>query len=68
MAWVERNRPWYDTGVDYCDVTGQLLPSRYWTFEVGGRTVRTVDPGYERIYYEHVLPRAHATQADQPPE
>ncbi len=66
MTWIDRNRPWYDTGVDYCDVTGQLLPSRYWTFEADGKTVRTVDPSYERLYYEHVLPRARAADAGAP--
>ena len=57
MAWIERDTDWNDLSVEYCDVTGQLLPRRYWSFEVEGREIRTVDPRYERLYLEYVLPR-----------
>ena len=43
MAWVVRNEPWHRTDVRYCDVTGQLLPRRYWTFEYEGRRYDVMD-------------------------
>jgi hypothetical protein len=57
MPWIERDVDWNDLSVEYCDVTGQLLPKRYWSFEVDGQEVRTVDPRYERLYLEYVRPR-----------
>ncbi len=57
MPWIEREEPWQRTDVQYCEVTGQLLPRRYWTFEVDGRQVRACDPRYERLYRDYVLKR-----------
>jgi hypothetical protein len=57
MPWVERDEPWYQTEVEYCQVTGQLLPRRYWTFEVNGNVVKTCHPRYERLYHEHLARR-----------
>lgn len=57
MAWVEREVSWHDLAVEYCDVTGQLLPRRYWVFEVDGHEVRAAHPRYERLYLDHVRPR-----------
>jgi hypothetical protein len=57
VPWVERTTAWNDLSVEYCDVTGQLLPQRYWSFEVDGEKLRTVDPRYETLYREYVLPR-----------
>ena len=54
MPWVEREIPWHQVHVEYCDVTGQLLPRRYWSFEAGGRTLRTTDPRYELLYRERL--------------
>jgi hypothetical protein len=57
MPWVERDVAWQDLSVEYCEVTGQLLPKRYWSFEVDGREVKAAQPRYERLYREYVLPR-----------
>jgi hypothetical protein len=57
--WVERREPWHRTDVDYCEVTGKLLPRRYWSFEHDGREVRAADPRAERLFHEYVLPRRH---------
>ena len=51
MTWVESNSPWHRTGVDYCEVTGQLLPPRHWVFEDNGRAIRARDPHCEEIYW-----------------
>jgi hypothetical protein len=58
MPWVERDEPWYRTEVAYCEVTGKLLPRRYWEFEHDGRVVKTCDPRYERLYREYLARRA----------
>jgi hypothetical protein len=60
MAWVERSEAWYRVDVAYCDVTGQLLPRRYWEFEHEGRTLRARDPHCEELYRSYVLPRRAA--------
>jgi hypothetical protein len=57
MAWITRNEPWHRTGVRYCDVTGQLLPRRYWTFEFEGRTYDVMDEHCEAILPNSVAPR-----------
>ena len=57
MAWITRNEPWHRTGVRYCDVTGQLLPRRYWTFEFEGRTYDVMDEHCEAILRNYVAPR-----------
>lgn len=54
MPWIERDIPWHQVHVEYCDVTGQLLPRRYWSFEAGGQTLRTTDPRYEALYRERL--------------
>lgn len=61
MPWAEREVPWNDLSVEYCEVTGQLLPRRYWSFEVDGCEVRCGHPRYEHLYYEYVLPRVSST-------
>jgi hypothetical protein len=58
VPWVERNEPWHRTGVEYCEVTGQLLPLRYWSFEHEGREVKARDPHAEELFREYVLRRA----------
>jgi hypothetical protein len=50
VTWVERDVPWNELTVEYCDVTGQMLPRRYWSFEVDGREIRAADPRYEALY------------------
>lgn len=62
MAWVEIRQPWHRTEVDYCDVTGQLLPRRYWTFEYEGRTLKVCDPRAEGLFHRYVVPRRDARQ------
>ena len=65
MTWVERDVAWHDLGVEYCDVTGQLLPRRYWSFAVDGRSLKAAHPRYERLYLEYVLPRAAVARAQE---
>jgi hypothetical protein len=55
MPWVVREEPWYRIEVQYCDVTGQLLPRRYWEFEHDGHVVRARDPRAEQLFREYVL-------------
>jgi hypothetical protein len=55
MPWVVREEPWYGIDVQYCEVTGQLLPRRYWEFEHDGRVVRARDPRAEALFREYVL-------------
>ena len=57
MPWVEREEPWHRTEVAYCEVTGQLLPRRYWLFEVDGRELKARDPHAEELYRRYVLRR-----------
>jgi hypothetical protein len=54
MPWVERDEPWYRTGVQYCEVTGQLLPRRYWVFEHEGREYRARNPECEELFRRYV--------------
>ena len=65
MAWVDREVAWHDLAVEYCEVTGQLLPRRYWSFDVDGRVLRAAHPRYERLYLEYVLPRMAAAGAQE---
>jgi hypothetical protein len=63
MPWVERNEPWHRIEVAYCDVTGQLLPRRYWSFEHEGREIRAHDPHCEELFFAYVMPRRAREQA-----
>lgn len=63
MAWVDREVAWHELAVEYCEVTGQLLPKRYWSFDVDGRVLKAAHPRYERLYREYVLPRGAAARA-----
>ena len=65
MPWVEREVAWHDLSVEYCEVTWQLLPQRYWSFEVDGRTPKALDPRYEELYRGYRRDgQAPATTAD----
>ncbi len=64
MTWVERHEPWHRTEVAYCEVTGQLLPRRYWSFEVDGRELKARDEKAEELYRRYVLPRRPAPEPD----
>jgi hypothetical protein len=57
--------PWHQVQVEYCDVTGQLLPRRYWSFEADGRTLRTTGPQYEALYHEYVEPLRRRREAER---
>ena len=57
MGWVERDEPWYRIEVDYCEVTGQLLPRRHWEFEHDGSVIKARDPHCEDLFRWYVLPR-----------
>jgi hypothetical protein len=61
MPWVVREEPWYRIDVQYCDVTGQLLPRQYWEFEHDGRIVRARDRRCEALFREYVLGRGPAS-------
>lgn len=63
MSWVQRETSWHRTEVAYCEVTGQLLPTRYWSFEADGRTIRARDPHCEEIYLRYLARPGHAASA-----
>ena len=51
MAWIELNKTWHDTNVEYCDVCGNLLIERAWVFTaVDGETLRACREDDERLY------------------
>jgi len=55
VTWVVRDLPWHRTDVAYCEVTGQLLPARYWQFEADdGRVIRARDPHCERLFRRYL--------------
>jgi hypothetical protein len=62
MTWVERDEPWHRTEVAYCEVTGQLLPRRYWEFEADGRVLRARDPHCEELYRRYLSPEAKGSR------
>ena len=64
MAWHELNKSWHDTTVDYCDVCGNLLIARYWSFieSGGGVTRRCCDETCERLF--HRLRRLEESAAE----
>lgn len=66
MPWVDRELPWHQVEVEYCDVTGQLLPRRYWSFDADGRTLRTTSPHYEALYRDYVEPLRRTREGEQP--
>ncbi|MHB1569474.1 MAG: hypothetical protein ACYCXW_15290 [Solirubrobacteraceae bacterium] len=57
MTWVESKTSWHRTAVEYCDVTGQLLPPRHWRFEDGSQTIRARDPHCEELYWKYLRDR-----------
>ena len=61
MTWVVRDLPWHRTDVAYCEVTGQLLPARYWQFEADGQQIRARDQRCEELYWHYVAPRRDAS-------
>ncbi len=65
MTWVDRDVPWNELTVEYCDVTGQMLPRRYWSFEVDGREIRAADPRHEALYARRTRVQLETTH---PPE
>ena len=54
MTWVERETSWHRTEVAYCEVTGQLLPRRYWEFADEGRVIKARDPHCEELYWRYI--------------
>lgn len=40
MTWQSIDKSWHDTGVDYCDVCGNLLVRRVFIFSRGSKTWR----------------------------
>jgi hypothetical protein len=50
--------------VRYCDVTGQLLPRRYWTFDHDGRSYDVMDEHCEAILRDYLAPRRGTTDAN----
>ena len=55
MPWAEREESWYRTDVQYCEVTGQLLPRRYWEFEHNSGVIKARDPHCEELFRAYVL-------------
>ena len=64
MAWHELKKNWHDTTVDYCDVCGNLLITRYWSFTEpdGGQPRRCCDETCERLF--HRLRRLEESAAE----
>ena len=51
MAWLPLQKTWHDTDVDYCEVCGNLLIERAWTFDGrDGKLVRACREDDERLY------------------
>lgn len=51
MGWIELDKAWHDTTVDYCDVCGNLLIRRAWTFQdAAGATLRACREDDERLH------------------
>jgi hypothetical protein len=69
MAWKVRDEAWHRTDVRYCDVTGQLLPKRYWSFDYEGRTYDVMDERCEAILRGYLAHRqhSHAGSETEPP-
>jgi hypothetical protein len=64
MTWTTVSRPWHDTSVDYCEVCGNLLIGRAWTFvDDRGVTIRACRPDDERLW--RLLQRTRAARATQ---
>jgi hypothetical protein len=63
MSWVVREPSWHQTQVAYCEVTGQLLPPRYWRFEDEGRVIAARDPHCEEVYRRYLSPAAKRERA-----
>lgn len=64
MAWHELSKSWHDTTVEYCDVCGNLLIARFWSFTEPdrGKTLRCCDETCERLF--HRLRRLEESAAD----
>lgn len=69
MTWVERETSWHRTEVAYCEVTGQLLPRRYWEFADGARVIKARDPHCEELYWRYIRqgPRPPGSSPTQTP-
>ncbi len=53
MAWRSLDKTWHDTTVDYCDVCGNLLINRYWSFDdPDGHPVRACREDDERLLHK----------------
>lgn len=53
MTWHDLKKNWHDTTVDYCDVCGNLLIARYWSFTEpdGDGLRRCCDESCERVFH-----------------
>jgi hypothetical protein len=52
MSWEATARTWHDTDVDYCDVCGNLLIQRYWSFQgEDGTPLRACREDDVRLYH-----------------
>src|SRR5205823_319326 len=66
VPWAVREEAWYRIEVQYCEVTGQLLPRRYWEFEYEGRVIKACDPRCEALFHEYVVNRPGTETAGRP--
>lgn len=63
MTWLELDKTWHDTDVEYCDVCGNLLIQRAWVFTgTDGEPVRACREDDERLY---ATLRTYAAQIDE---
>ena len=72
MPWVERTELWHRTETQYCQVTGQLLPRRYWLFGCTGNRDHGSGEGCQQPRLAHGLrfctrPRDSSSAATRPP-
>lgn len=51
MTWQELETSWHDTDVVHCDVCGNLIIRRYWSFTTtDGRQLRACREDDERLF------------------
>jgi hypothetical protein len=53
--WEEKKTPWYDQTAVYCELSGMLIPRRYWVAEIEGRRHIFAGPEYEELYRTYRL-------------
>jgi ribosomal protein L24E len=55
--WEEIVREWWETSITNCSLCGQMIPSKVWIVEEGGRKLMLCSPDCERLYRRYWVPR-----------